>query len=637
LTEWLDARLAQHKISELSRVRLALICAAIFLSALGVRLLYWQDMALEMSTQDTLSRNMATQYRREARRILEDGTILFPHEPINPGDARLIVHPPGYSIVMAASFKLFGETETPLRMLQVICDSTAAVIVFFIAAELLPLGVALIAASLMALSPHFSYYSLRLLPDSLAVLPVLLAVYLIAKAYRHPRLYKVAVAGAMVGLSCWLRANALLLAPFLALAIVMLFERGKRLRYAAALIGATAVVVAPITIRNWVVYHRFIPLALPAGVNLVQGIAEMDKEDRFGMPLFDPDVLKTDVEWSGRSDYGGHMWTPDGIDRDRERFARGLAVIRSHPIWFLGASARRAAFILSYNESRPRDWPFNTATVPLLSVMPPFGHSISQASAKNAVWSASPEDLLSGGRLLSSQAEASLAADRKWLRLTGDDSQYGDEFTSELINVRTNSDFVITVPANMNQGQAAAKVVGAADRVLASSIVARGEAATRKGKLSLDETLDGQPIAFASGNSNQVRLVLSNNGSSPVRPVVEVGRLELFELGPTPTVWTRYPRVIVRGVERNLYTTWRMLPLIIAGMVLLAFAGRGRQLVILLVVPVYYVATHAPFSTEYRYILVIHCFLLIMSAVTLYIAGAAVGRAFVHIRDRNKL
>src|SRR5712692_1944239 len=211
---WLAAHLARGGVSQLTRRPLAAICATIFFTALGVRLLYWQDTAVEMSINDTLSRNMAIQYRREARRILEEGTILFPREHIDPGDARMIIHPPGYSIVMAASFKLFGETETPLRWLQVTFDSASSVMVFFIAAELLPFGVALIAASLMALSPHFSYYSLRLSPDSLAVLPVLLAVYLIAKAYRHPRLYKVAAAGAMVGLSCWLRANAMLLAPF---------------------------------------------------------------------------------------------------------------------------------------------------------------------------------------------------------------------------------------------------------------------------------------------------------------------------------------------------------------------------------------------------------------------------------------
>src|SRR6185295_2988652 len=136
-----------------------------------------------------------------------------------------------------------------------------------------PLGVATIAGLLSALSPHLAYYSLSLSPETVAALPILLAVYFIIKAYKRPRLWLLAAAGVAIGLSCWLRANALLLAPFLLLAIPVLFERGKRLRYGAALVGVTILVIAPITIRNWVLYHHFIPLSLGAGITLIEGIA----------------------------------------------------------------------------------------------------------------------------------------------------------------------------------------------------------------------------------------------------------------------------------------------------------------------------------------------------------------------------
>src|SRR6185503_5045122 len=91
---WVSAHLTKNAAGS---VRQFAICGAIFLTALGVRLLYWQDTAPEMSLHDTLSQNMAVQYRREARRILEEGTILVPRKPVERGDARLIIHPPGYS------------------------------------------------------------------------------------------------------------------------------------------------------------------------------------------------------------------------------------------------------------------------------------------------------------------------------------------------------------------------------------------------------------------------------------------------------------------------------------------------------------------------------------------------------------
>ena len=68
-SNWLTTRLTPSGLSQLTRVRLVVISATILLTAMGVRLLYWQDSAVAMSAEDTLSLNMARQYRREARRI----------------------------------------------------------------------------------------------------------------------------------------------------------------------------------------------------------------------------------------------------------------------------------------------------------------------------------------------------------------------------------------------------------------------------------------------------------------------------------------------------------------------------------------------------------------------------------------
>jgi hypothetical protein len=632
---WLTTRLTPNGLSQLTRVRLFVISATILVTAMGVRLLYWQDSAVAMSAEDTLSLNMARQYRREARRILDEGRILFPRQQTDPGNAMMIVHPPGYSMVMALSFKLLGETEGPLRWLQIICDAAEAVLVFAIAVELLPVGLAVTAATLMALSPHASYYSLRLSPDSLAVLPVLFAVYLLIRAIKRPRLLTIILAGLMLGLSCWLRANALLLAPFLALALTILLKRRKRLLHASLLVAATFLVISPITIRNWVVYHRFIPISLPTGVNLIQGIAEFDKEGRFGMPLSDPDVLKKDVEWNNRPDYGGHMWTPDGIDRDRTRFARGIDVVRSHPLWYLGAMLRRAFFMLSYNESRPRDWPFNTATVPLVSATPPFGHSLSIIADKSPARSFAPGDMISGSTL-SPLAQVSASANGETFQISGGGSEYETQFVSAPISVQRDSDYVLTLPARLIQGQAAAKVIGADERVvLASAVIGAGEESPGEGgKRHPGENGENTPtmIPFASGNAGEIHLVLSNNGDALVGPIVDIGKVDLFEAGPTPTLWTHYPRLIVRAIERNIFKTERLLPLVIAGVGLLGLARRDRVLLILLAVPVYYVSSHAPFSTEYRYILAVHCFLFVLGSVTLYCAGASIGRAASHLR-----
>jgi hypothetical protein len=77
------------------------------------------------------------------------------------------------------------------------------------------------------------------------------------------------------------------------------------------------------------------------------------------------------------------------------------------------------------------------------------------------------------------------------------------------------------------------------------------------------------PMVFGTGNRSEVRLVVSNNGGTPAQSAIEISRVELFELGETPYQWTRYPRAAIRGLQKNLFKTNTMLPLVIAGLLLL--------------------------------------------------------------------
>jgi hypothetical protein len=599
------------------RLPLILLCASIFFVALSVRLFDWQDRKLELASRDTLSKNVARQYRREAARMLAGGGILFPKDA-DPSDALVLLHPPGYSILMAIVFKFYGESAAALRLIQIICDGLSAVVIFLIAAEILPMGAAHLAGMLVALSPHLAHYSLNLSPDSLVVLPILLAAYLLVRTIGRPQSSKLIQAGALLGISFWLRSNALLLAPLFAIVILIVFDRSRRLRCAIQLVVATTLVVSPIIIRNLIIFHQPTPLSIPIGLNLIQGIAEFDEEGRFGMPRSDPEALQKDVEWHNRPDYARNLWSPDGIERDRARLVRGLAVVRSNPRWFLGTMLRRAEFMLSYNDSKARPWPFNTATVPVISAEPPFGHSLATDEAQ-LVWSNSPAELVASGTTTSPQAQVSLSADGKVLRVVGDDSAYDDQFASAPIGVQRRSDYVIKLPVNLEFGNMAMKVTDGDRRIaLASVIVLEATRSGRSRDLIEQQSRVLIQMPFASGEHSTVRLVVSNNWTDGIHPAVQLGSADMLAFGQTPYLWTRYPRALVRGLQKNLFTTARMRLLIAIGIILLAFAGRVRTLVVLLAVPIYYLGTHSPLSTEYRYILAIHYFLFVMAAVTLF-------------------
>src|SRR3954465_9323285 len=106
---WLEARPAppyHRDSSEIQprRIRLAMICAAVFAVALGVRLLHWQDSYVEIERGEGLISSLVNPYRAEVARMVDGGGMLFPGKDADPRDARMILHPPGYSVLIAAVY-----------------------------------------------------------------------------------------------------------------------------------------------------------------------------------------------------------------------------------------------------------------------------------------------------------------------------------------------------------------------------------------------------------------------------------------------------------------------------------------------------------------------------------------------------
>jgi hypothetical protein len=621
--DWLSKNLKEFEprdrepqVSSISpRARLLIICAAVFVTSLAVRLLYFQDMRAEVLYTESLATTMIDKYEEEKQRMFNDGGLVFPSKTVDPSDARMLFHPPGHSILLAA---IYGKSTpdryyTTLRLLHVFSGALASVFIVLITAQLLPLAVAFIAGLMTALSPQLAYHSLWLTPDSLCILPILVGVYLLILARKRPRLLTVIAAGAMLGLSVWLRTNALLLAPFLALVIVSVFERGKRLRYAAAFVGAAAAVIAPITIRNWVVYHQFVPVTLGSGLLLVEGIAEYDKEGKFGMALYDGQVCLLDVEWHGRRDYRHNPWVPDGIERDRARFDKGLQVMRSNPVWSLGMMSQRMAFMVRYNDFRPTPSPFRLSRAPSVSWTPPFGHDSQYAVESQPLFSFEPQELMSD-QINSPKVSASLQEGGQEIQVSGRGVSKEELFISTPVPLKTHTDYILRVSARLEQGDA---VVQARSDDMRFSF---GEKVLAKRENKPGET-DAIALPFASGDQTLARLVIGGNAKEATETSVKIGRTELIELGPTPYQWTRPFRATTRAFQQNIFKTDYMRVLIVAGIILLALARTRRALLILLAVPVYYLFTHSPFGIDYRYVLPMHCFLFVIASVALYCAG----------------
>jgi hypothetical protein len=350
-----------------------------------------------------------------------------------------------------------------------------------------------------------------------------------------------------------------------------------------------------------------------------------------------------DAEWFGEPDYERSLWSPKGIERDHTRFTRALAVIRSNPGWFLKVMLRRAGFMLCYNDSsNPGGWPIYTRLVPCISGETPFTHSLASSDQMEVAWSNSEIGRFSGGKIISPSALVFPLPNAQTAILTGGDDWWGVGFVSDSIVTEKFRDYILRIQFSLKEGDAVAVVTGAdVNTALGAVSLASAAADERKaqkhrrkkaGPLTTSEdpnAIGTSPslfasIPFVSGQQSEIRLAFGYGDSLPT---LDLERVDLLQAGPTRHSWMRYPRVFLRFLQKSLYVTTRMLPIVLSGIALLVLARRGKTLVFILAVPLYYLCVQSALHTEYRYITAIHYFLFEAAAVAIYCLAGMIGAA----------
>ncbi len=581
---------------------LILTCCAIFLVAIVVRTFHWQD------NPTPPFHGMTGEYRAYAIALLQGDVKNFLAGPNPPSDANVIKHPPGYPLLMAAVYKLFGFSDNALTVLHILLDALAALLVFLIAYEIfshttaagLPrfgsrFGVAALSGFLVALSPQLAYHSIALIPDPLAAPPLLLSAWLLLRAYKNPRLVTIFASGLMIGVSCWFKANTLLLPLFVCAIMPVLFKRGLRLRFAAALLAGFLLLIAPITIRNAIYFRSFIPVSLGAGLILVDGIGLYDKEQRFGLPDNDYLLSKLEAQAFGRPDYVGVHFGIDGVMRERYRMKRGLAVLQADPVWFSKMMAHNAALMLRLTR------------VELMRPQAAVRSFLSVPSDAIPSWIVRPGDQAS--QPIPTDVTVTQLADRRALGIEGFSYNL---FLSKPVIVTPNTEYLIRVPLRIEHGAVVIAIVDSQHNTLAWTPVLHpihwlGLPEPQRPEVNID-------LPFVSGKSTSVEIRVTNGARAQGHVAAELGTISAYKLGPASQTWTRYPRSALRLIEK-FFITAVMLPFTLLGVILLMRKCRWPELTILLVLPIYYMCAQSPLWTEFRYISPMHYFLFILAAV----------------------
>jgi 4-amino-4-deoxy-L-arabinose transferase-like glycosyltransferase len=171
-------------------------------------------------------------------------------------------HPPFYPLVLAALGKLGGTGEEAQRLAGSVFGLGTILAVALLARRLAGDRVGLIAAGIAAIYPNLIGADGALMSESLFGLLIALSLLSAYRLLESATIGRAIMLGALVGLAALTRGEGVLLLP-LVLIPVLRRPRGKRSAVLASVVMVA--VITPWTVRNWEVFHRFVPLATDSG------------------------------------------------------------------------------------------------------------------------------------------------------------------------------------------------------------------------------------------------------------------------------------------------------------------------------------------------------------------------------------
>lgn len=322
------------------RLLILLVVLALSFAVRGLTMRFVRD---HLSDPGWFQSGTYAHFDRQAQNILDGKASMFWIE--DPSRTEAAIYPPGYSLWLAFIYNVTGERSAyVVQIVQWVLDALSVLLIIGVGATAFGFRVGLSAGVLAALAPVLALHGATPMADTPTSWLLVGGVWMLLLAVRKEDLLWALGAGILVSASCWLRANALLLAAGWAIALFFCVrgEWRKRLRLSLALTLGAALLIMPLLIRNALAFRAFVPTGLGLGTNLWEGIGETERAAEFGAVYGDSLLVEQErKELRLAPDAPLDLYQPDGVERDRARTRKALKVIATHPVWYSGVMLRR--------------------------------------------------------------------------------------------------------------------------------------------------------------------------------------------------------------------------------------------------------------------------------------------------------
>jgi 4-amino-4-deoxy-L-arabinose transferase-like glycosyltransferase len=205
-------------------------------------------------------------------------SLVTPRVSFSPLRTHMIFYPPLYPYFIAVPYALF-HTLQAAKWAQVAVAAMLVPAVGRIGGLAFGRRAGLLAAAIAAFYPDLVWFAAHFWSETLFLVLLWWAMERLVSADAGGRARTAAAAGLLWGLAILTRETILYLTPLAAVWLLWRAPRPGGGTRAAAFALCAVLAVAPWTIRNWIAFRAFVPVATSGGLALFQGNAPLTRQE----------------------------------------------------------------------------------------------------------------------------------------------------------------------------------------------------------------------------------------------------------------------------------------------------------------------------------------------------------------------
>jgi glycosyltransferase involved in cell wall biosynthesis/4-amino-4-deoxy-L-arabinose transferase-like glycosyltransferase len=273
--------------------------------------------------------------------------------------------PPGYPLFLAGVYGLFGHRYEAVRLMQALIDAVTCILFYFVGKKLFGRRVGFVAALGLSLYPLQIYMVSQFYSETLSFFFQMLVLWLATLLPERRCVGIPLMMGLLLGATTLTRPTATLWIPLMLLWVFYVNLKAKEVMRVALMVLGLVLAFGPWTVRNYLVFHAFIPISSLGGSGVWAG----------NNPLSEGGGMLPDERTWGGEDYPEHSWYGwEGLTemQSSQRFLeKGMTWIEENPGDFLMLVPRKLLRLWSPTSFGVQ---FRRQASPLLTavVLPPY-------------------------------------------------------------------------------------------------------------------------------------------------------------------------------------------------------------------------------------------------------------------------